>query len=142
MTSFHHFHQNQAQQKANKSKFATDSFSLSGLLQYAETAKKSSFEALCHLQPLVKTYRDKVMATSQAMIQAESSLGGDAEIPADYAAALNLVKESFKTHLDSLEEWMTALTQKNEPHSDKAIGSVQQSGKQLEKALEGLKVPQ
>jgi hypothetical protein len=141
MSNFQHF-QNQAEQKSNKPKFSTEALSLSGLLQYAESAKKQSFEAVCRLQPLVKTYREKIEKTSQAMIQAESSLEGETEIPAAYAAALTRVKESFAVHLGSLEEWMSVLTEKRESHSEKAMAKVKQSGEQLETSLKGLSVPE
>jgi hypothetical protein len=140
MASFQHF-QNQAEQKSRKPKFSVEALNLSGLLQYAESAKKQSFEALCRLQPLVKTYRDKIEETSQAMIQAESSLDGETEIPAAYTAALTLVKESFAVHLSSLEEWMSVLAQKRETQSEKAMAKVQQSGEQLEISLRGLSIP-
>ena len=138
MASFsHHF---QAQQQSNKPKFATETLSLSVILQYAENAKKQSFEALCRLQPLVKSYRDKIAETSQAMLSAESSLGSEAEIPVEYAAALLLVKEGFATHLQALDEWMGALAQKDDPLSGKAIERAKQSGAQLESALSGLTI--
>ncbi len=138
MASFsHHF---QAQQQSNKPKFATETLSLSVILQYAENAKKQSFEALCRLQPLVKSYRDKIAETSQAMLSAESSLGSEAEIPVEYAAALLLVKEGFATHLQALDEWMGALAQKDDPLSGKAIERTKQSGAQLESALSGLTI--
>jgi hypothetical protein len=141
MPSFQHF-QNQAEQQSRKSKFPSEALSLSGLLQYVESAKKQSFEALCRLQPLVKTYRDKIEETSQAMIQAESSLDAETEIPVAYTAALTLVKESFQVHLGSLEEWMSVLTQKRESHSEEAMAKVKQSGEQLETSLKGLTVPE
>jgi hypothetical protein len=137
MANFHHF-QNQAEQQSQKSKFPNEVLSLSVVLQYAETAKKQNFEALCRIQPLVKTYRDKVEATSQAMLQAGSKLGEEVEIPAAYSANLNSVKESFAVHLEALEEWMKAFTQKNEPVAEKAMTNVQQSGEQLESALHRL----
>ncbi len=138
MASFsHHF---QAQQQSNKPKFATETLSLSVILQYAENAKKQSFEALCRLQPLVESYRDKIAETSQAMLSAESSLGSEAEIPVEYAAALLLVKEGFATHLQALDEWMGALAQKDDPLSGKAIERTKQSGAQLESALSGLTI--
>ena len=138
MASFsHHF---QAQQQSNRPKFATETLSLSVLLQYAENAKRQSFEALCRLQPLVKSYRDKIAETSQAMLSAESSLGSEAEIPVEYAAALLLVKEGFATHLQALDEWMGALAQKDDPLSGKAIERTKQSGAQLESALSGLTI--
>ena len=122
--------------------FSNEALSLSGLLQYAESAQKQSFQAICRLQPLVKTYRDKIEETSKAMIQAESSLGGEGDVPPDYAAALSLVKESFTAHLGALGEWMTVLTQKQEANSEKAIVKVKQSGAQLEASLKGLTVPE
>jgi hypothetical protein len=137
MPSFQHF-QNQAAQKSPTSKFPNEVLSLSVVLQYAETAKKQSFEALCRIQPLVKTYRDKVDQTSQAMIQASSKLGEEVEVPAAYTAALSLVKESFAVHLAALEEWMSAFAQKNESHSEKAMATVQKSGEQLGSALDRL----
>ena len=109
-------------------------------MQFAETAKKQSFQALCGLQPLVKTYRDKIEETSQAMIQTESSLDED-EVPEAYAAALALVKESFADHLGALEELMAALTQKNESRAEAAMSKVKQSGDQLGNTLEGLSIP-
>jgi len=140
MPSFQHF-QNQAEQKSKKPKFANEGLSLSELLQYAESAKKQSFEALCRLQPLVKTYRDKIQETSSAMRQVESSLDGEAEIPAAYAEALSLAKESFAAHLGALEEWMGVLTQKKESHSEPVMTKVKQSGKRLESSLKGLSIP-
>lgn len=141
MPSFQHF-QNQAEQKSNKSKFTNEGFSLSGLLQYAESAQKQSFESLCRLKPLVKTYKDKVEETSQAIIQAESSFQEEAEIPGTYTAALTLVKESFAKHLGALEVLMSVLTQKHEPDSEKAIADLKGSGVQLENALNGLRIPE
>lgn len=140
MPSFQHL-QNQAEQKSNKSKFSNEAFSLSGLMQYAESAKKQSFDALCHLQPLVKTYRDKIAETSQAMMQTESTLGDEAEIPEAYVEALTQVKESFKAHLGALDGWMSVLSQKKESDSDQAIAKVRQSGDRLAASLEGLTVP-
>lgn len=137
MPSFQHF-QNQAEQKSQKAKFANESLSLSTILEYAESAKKQNFEAVCRLQPLVKTYRDKIGDTLQAITQAESSLGQETEIPPAYAAALTLVKESFAVHIQALEEWLKSLTQKTEPQADRAVVEVKQSGEQLESALQGL----
>jgi hypothetical protein len=141
MPSFQHF-QNQAAQKSPTSKFSNEVLSLSVVLQYAETAKKQSFEAVCRIQPLVKTYRDKVEETSQAMIHASSKLGEEVEIPAAYSAALALVKESFAVHLGALEEWMSALAQKNESHSEKAMANTRHSGEQLESVLHRLSAKQ
>lgn len=137
MPSFQHF-QNQAEQKSQKAKFANESLSLSTILEYAESAKKQNFEAVCRLQPLVKTYRDKIGDTLQAITQAESSLGQETEIPPAYAAALTLVKESFAVHIQALEAWLKSLTQKTEPQAHKAVLEVKQSGEQLESALQGL----
>lgn len=139
MPSFQHF-QNFADQKSQKSKFPNEVLSLSVVLQYAGTAKGQSFEALCRIHPLVKTYRDKVEETLQAMIQAGSALGEETEIPEAYSAAFALVKESFAVHLGALDGWMSALIQKNESHSDKSMASVKQSGEQLESALHRLSV--
>ena len=110
-------------------------------MQFAESARKLNFEAVCRVQPLVKTYRDKIQATSKAILEAESALEGEAEIPAGYAASLSLVKEGFKAHLGSLDEWMSALGQKREADADKAMVRVQQSGRQLEDSLQGLSAP-
>ena len=137
MPSFQHF-QHQADQKSAKSKFPNEVLSLSVVLQYAETARKQSVEALCRVQPLVKTYRDKVQETSQALVQAGSKLEEEVEIPATYTATLTLVKESFAAHLGALEEWMSAFAQKDESLSGKAMSSVQQSGEQLASALNRL----
>lgn len=139
MQSFHHF-QNQAQQKPKESKFSGGTLNLSGLMEYAGTAKKQGFEALCRLQPLVKTYQSSIKKAAQAMQEAESALG-EAEIPPDYAAALIQVKESFAAHLKALDQWTKVLAEKKEAHSDKAMTSVKQTGKELETALEGLSVP-
>ena len=140
MASFHHF-QNQGGRTPQKSAIPNQDLTLSGVMQYTESARKLNFEAVCRLQPLVKTYRDKVQKTSQAMLQAESALEGEAEIPASYAAGLTQVKEGFTVHLGALDEWMTALGQKSEADADKALAKVQQSGKQLEESLQGLSVP-
>jgi hypothetical protein len=137
MPSFQYF-QNQPDQKSQKSKFPNDSLSLSVVLQYAETARKQSFEAFCRTQPLVKTYREKVAETLQAMVQAGSKLGETVEIPAAYAAAFSLVKESFEAHLAALDDWISAVGQNNESQADTAMASARQSGHQLESALEGL----
>lgn len=110
-------------------------------MEYAGTAKKQGFEALCRLQPLVKTYQDSIKKASQAMREAESALGEEAEIPPDYAAALIQVKGSFAKHLKALDQWMKVLAEKNEAHSDNAMADVKQTGKELETALEGLSVP-
>ena len=141
MPSFQHL-QNQAEQNSNKPKFSNEGLSLSGLLQYAESAQKQSFESLCRLQPLVKTYRDKVEETSQAIIQAESSFDGEAEIPDAYTAALTLVKDSFAEHLGSLEVLMNVLTKKQELDTEKLISDVKKSGEQLGSSLEGLTIPE
>lgn len=140
MPSFQHF-QNQAEQKSRKPKFATEALSLSGLLQYAESAKKQSFDALCRLQPLVKTYHDKIEETFQAMGQAESTFEPEAELPGDYATALASVKASFEEHLRALAQWMNVLSQKKESQSEKAMTDVKQSGQQLETSLKGLSIP-
>ncbi len=137
MQSFHNF-QNPSGQTSPTPKLPNETLSLSVVLEYAETAKKQSFEALCRVQPLVKTYRDKVEQTSQSMLQASSKLGEELEIPAAYTAALTLVKESFAEHLAALEEWTNAFAQKNESHSEKAMTTVQKSGEQLEVALNRL----
>lgn len=141
MSSFQHF-QNQAEQKSNKPKFANTSLSLSVLLQYAESAQKQNFEALCRLQPLVKTHRDKVEETSQAMVQTESSLEGGEELPVAYTTALALVKDSFADYLGSLDEWMSVLVEKKESLSEKVLRQVKQSAEQLETSLKGLTVPE
>lgn len=141
MSSFQQF-QNQAEQKSKGPKFANTSLSLSVLLQYAESAQKQNFEALCRLQPLIKTHRDKVQETSQAMVQTGSSFEGESEIPAAYTAAYTLVKESFSTYLSSLDEWMGVLSQKNESQSKKALEKVKQSAEQLELSLQGLTIPE
>ena len=133
MPSFQHF-----QSQANKSKSPSQDLSLSGVLEYAESARKMNFEALCRVQPLVKTYRDKIRQTSKAMIDAEAALEGEAEIPAGYAAGLSAVKEGFTAHLGSLDEWMNVLAQKREADSERAIAQVRQSGQQLEMSLQGL----
>lgn len=138
MHGFQHF-QNPAE-KSQKSKYPNEVFSLSVVMQYAETARKQSFEALCRIQPLVKTYRDKVDETLQAMTKAGSALQEEVEVPDAYAAALALVKESFAVHLRALEDWMSAFAQKNESDSEKAMATVKQSGEQLESALNGLTV--
>ncbi len=135
MHSFQHF-QNQSSQQSPTSGFPNEGLSLSVVLEYAGTAKKQSFEALCRIRPLVKTYRDKVEETSQAMTEAGSKLGE--EIPAAYTAALPLVKESFAVHLSALEEWMSAFAEKNESQSEKALATVQSSGEQLKSALNRL----
>lgn len=140
MPSFQHF-QRQAEQKSNKAKFPNEALSLSGLMQYADSAKKQSFESLCRVHALVKTYRDKIQETSQAMIQTESSLGDGGEVPAPYAAAFALVKESFALHLAALDEWCAVLSQKRESESEAAIKKVKQSGEQLEASLMGLSIP-
>lgn len=138
MASFQHFQQ-QAE-KSQKSKFPNEVLSLSVVLQYAETAKKQSFEALCRVQPLVKTYRDKIAQTSQAMDQAGSKLGEEVEIPAAYGAALALVKESFSGHLAALDAWTSALTQKDESQAERAMANAKESGQRLESALNDLSV--
>lgn len=136
MPSFSHHFQFQAEQ--NKPKFPNETLNLSLILQYAETARKQSLEALCRLHPLVKTYRDKVAETSKAMLDAESSLGAETEVPPTYTAALTLVKEGFAGHLLALDEWLSALTQKDDARAEKAMASTKQSGGQLEAALNGL----
>ena len=141
MPSFQSF-QNQAEQKSNKPKFSAGAFSLSGLMDYAESAKKQNFEAVCRLQPLVKTYRSKVEETSVAMAQAESSFEGEGDIPEAYTSALGSIKESFAAHLGALEEWMNVLTQKRESDSEAAIAKVKQSGQELETSLLGLSIPE
>lgn len=138
MPSFSHHFQNPVDQKANRPKFGTETLSLSMLLQYAENAKKQSFEALCHLQPLVKSYRDKVAETSQAMIEAESSLGNEAEIPETYSSALSLVKQGFSQHIEALDMWMGALARKDSSRADQAAAETKQTGGQLETALQAL----
>lgn len=141
MPSFQHF-QNQAEQKPSQSRVPSGTFSLSGLLEFTDSAKKQSFAALCNLTPLVKSYRDKIEEVSQAMIQTESSLGAEAEVPAGYGEALELVKESFRAHLASLDEWMSVLKDKRESQSDQAIKAVKQSGERLQGSLQGLTVPE
>jgi hypothetical protein len=138
--SFQHF-QNQAEQKSGKPKFSNEALNLSLILQYAESAKKQSFQAVCRLQPLVKAYRAKIEEASQAIGRAESSFEKDAEIPESYAAALSLVKESFAVHLASLDEWMSVLAEKTESSSLGAVAKAKQTGEQLATALEGLSVP-
>ena len=138
MHGFQHF-QNSTE-KSQKSKYPNEVFSLSVVMQYAETARMQSFEALCRIQPLVKTYRDKVQEASQAMSKASLTLQEEVEIPDAYAAALSQVKESFTVHLKALEELMSAFSTKNESDSEKAMASVKQSGAQLESALNGLTV--
>ena len=140
MPSFQHFQQH-AGQKSAKPKFSNDTLNLSMILQYAESAKKQSFQALCRVQPLVKSYRDKIDETSKAMMAAESSLGGEADIPPDYAAALGQVKEGFAEHLAALDAWMGVLTLKNESKAEGALVKVKQSGERLESSLKGLEVP-
>ena len=139
MASFQHF-QNQSG-RTQKSAMPNQDLSLSSVMQYAESARKLNFEAVCRLQPLVKSYRDKVQATSKAMLEAETVLEGEAEIPAGYASSLSLVIEGFAAHLGSLDEWMSALSQKREADAEKAMAQVQQSGRQLENSLRGLSVP-
>ena len=140
MPSFQHF-QNQAEQKANKPKFANEALSLSGLMQFADSAKKQSFEAVCRVLPLVKTYRQKIDETAQAIAQTESSLGDQADIPPDYSSALNQVKEGFSTHLGALDDWMDVLNQKDESRAESAKAKVKQSGERLQASLQGLTVP-
>ena len=91
MPSFQHF-QNQSGRTPQKPTMANQDLSLSGVMQFAESARKLNFEAVCRVQPLVKSYRDKVQATSKAMLEAESALEGEAEIPASCAASLSLIK--------------------------------------------------
>lgn len=140
MPSFQHF-QNQAEQKSGKPKYSNDTLTLSVILQYAESAKKKSFEALCGVRPLVKAYRDKIQETSQAMAQAESTFEDETEIPEAYAAALALVKESFALHLKALDELMSGLAEKSEAQAAGAVAKVKQSGQQLETSLKQLSVP-
>ena len=86
MSSFQHF-QNQAEQKSKRPKFHNEALSLSGLFQYAESAEKQSFQALCRLQPLVKAYRDKIAETSRAMhflIQRIPSKGATDVVPDEF----------------------------------------------------------
>ena len=139
MASFQHFH-SQAGQNAQKPKFSNDGLSLSVILQFAETAKKQNFDALCRVQPLIKTYRDKVQEVSRSMAQAESSLSQETEVPATYAAAYAVVSESFTLHLGALDEWTNGLTNKDEPQSEQAMAKVKQSGEQLGAALSNLSV--
>lgn len=141
MSSFQHF-QNQAEQKSKRPKFHNEALSLSGLFQYAESAEKQSFQALCRLQPLVKAYRDKIAETSRAMSQAGDSLEGEAKIPEAYTASLAIVKQGFSAHLEALEGWMRVLADKRESDSKQAMADVKQSGKQLEASLEALSVPE
>lgn len=129
MASFQYF-QNQSAQ--------SQSLSLSVILQYAENARKQSFEALCRMSPLVKSYRDKVEETMRAMVQADSTLAEEAEIPPVYTAAFTLVKESFKAHLGALDESLGVFAQGDESQSDKVMADVRQSGQQLESALNNL----
>lgn len=140
MPSFQHF-QNQSGRTPQKPAMANQDLSLSGVMQFAESARKLNFEALCRVQPLVKSYRDKVQATSKAMLEAETALEGEADIPASYTASLSLIREGFTAHLGSLDEWMNALGQKREADADKAMAKVQQSGRQLEDSLQGLSAP-
>ncbi len=139
MASFQHFH-SQPGQNAQKPKFSNDGLSLSVILQFAETAKKQNFEALCRVQPLVKTYRDKVEEVSSEMSKAESSLAEDTEVPPTYAAAYAVVNESFAVHIGALDEWTSGLTNKDESQSEQAMIKVKQSGGQLEAALSNLSV--
>lgn len=137
MPSFQHF-QGQADHRSSPAKLANEGLSLSVVLRFAETAKKQSFESFCRIQPLVKSYRDKVDETSKAIAQAGSQLEGEVEVPAGYAAHLALVQESFAQHLGALDGWMRALTEKDEPQSAQAMLQAQQSGQQLEAALQRL----
>lgn len=139
MPSFQHF-QRQAEQSPQRQKYSNDVLSLSVILQYAESAKKQNFDALCRVQPLVKSYRDKVDGVSKAMRQAESSLVGETDVPPSYTAAYALVEESFSTHIAALDEWASSLTNKNAPQSEQAMIKVQQSGERLETALQNLTV--
>ncbi len=134
MASFQQF-QHQAQLQSQKSTMPNDSLSLSVVLGYAETARKQSFEAFCRTHPLVKTYRDKVQQTSQAMSEAGSKLGEEVELPTAYSAALTAVKDSFALHLRALDDWLGAFAQKDEPSSLTAMASVKQSGEQLQAGL-------
>lgn len=115
-----------------------DSLSLSVVLQYAETAKKQSFEAFCRTSPLVKTYRDKVQQTAKAMDEAGAKLGEEAEIPAAYSAALSGVKEGFALHLRALDGLLEAFAQKDEAGAGTALASVKQSGEGLQSVLNQL----
>lgn len=139
MSSFQHF-QNQADPKSQKPKFSNDGLSLSVILQFAESAKKQNFEALCRVQPLVKTYRDKVEEVSREMSKAESSLAEETEVPPTYTAAYAVVNESFAVHIGALDELASGLTNKDEPQSEQAMAKVKQSGAQLEAALSNLSV--
>lgn len=139
MASFQHFH-SQPGQNAQKPKFSNDGLSLSVILQFAETAKKQNFEALCRVQPLVKTYRDKVEEVSREMSKAESSLAEETEVPPTYAAAYAVVNESFAVHIGALDEWTSGLINKDESQSEQAMIKVKQSGGQLEAALSNLSV--
>lgn len=137
MASFQQF-QHQAQLQSQKSTIPNDSLSLSVVLQYAETARKQNFEAFCRIQPLVKTYRDKVQQTSRAMTEAGARLGEEAEVPPAYTAALGQVRDSFEHHLRALDDWMDGFAQKDEPRSVAAMASVKQSGEQLQTRLSQL----
>ena len=138
MPSFQHF-QNQSGRTPQKPAMANQDLSLSGVMQFAESARKLNFEALCRVQPLVKSYRDKVQATSKAMLEAETALEGEADIPASYTASLSLIREGFTAHLGSLDEWMNALGQKREADADKAMAKVQQSGRQARSPADNLR---
>lgn len=138
MASFSHHFQNPTEQKTNRPVFASETLSLSTLLQYAENAKKQNFEALCRLQPLVKSYRDKLAETSQAMVEAESALGNETQIPATYGSALSLVKQGFSQHLEALDMWMGALARKESSQTEQAMAEAKQTGAELESALQAL----
>lgn len=138
MPSFQNFFPNQPGAKSQKPSFPNESLSLSVVLQYAETAKKQSLEAFCRTQPLVKAYREKVEGTLEAIVQTGSKLEEESEVPAAYAAGLSKVKETFKVHLAALDEWIRAFSQKNASQAEKAMAETQQSGRQLEAALQSL----
>lgn len=140
MTSFQQHFQSQSDQSSQRPKYSNDVLSLSVVLQFAESAQKQSFEALYRVQPLVKSYRDKVEEVSLAMAQAESSLSKETEVPATYTAAYALVNESFAVHLGALDEWTSTLINKDAPGSEQAMTKVKQSGEQLEAALSKLSV--
>lgn len=140
MTSFQQHFQNPADQSSQKPKYSNDVLSLSVVLQFAESAQKQSFEALCRVQPLVKSYRDKVEEVSQAMSQAESTLSKETEVPESYSAAYALVNESFAVHIGALDEWASSLANKDATSSEQAMTKVKSSGEQLEAALSKLSV--
>lgn len=137
MPNFSHHFQNQAKSEVSSSSLAPDALSLSTVLQYAESAQKQSFEALCRMQPLIKTYRDKVIQTSQAMSEASTSLGVETKVPPAFIAALALVQEGFSGHIEALDEWMRSLTQKGDARVEPLMAKVKDSGARLEQALQG-----